>query len=335
MDRRLIDWLVDWLIDWLIDWLTDWLTDWSIDWSIDWLIWLVETRGDGKITIKLCNVWRFIAPIYSFWPSLIDFAWCRCLASLPASKKWTWRGDNIEGSVTLPVSDLVLFSLGDFIETRFPLIKALIDWLIRLFSGIGEKIDSNATFFVPDKTCTALIAGLALSYWPARISEPEKFCKPARYSEHPHPNAQDPALKHTHKLDRKKMIEAWSTSGDILWMIVVGFIIAFILAFAVGANDVANSFGTSVGSKVLTLKQACILAVIFESAGTQNKLQSFSLHPNSWEIPSFPLIYIGKWSAGATRLIKSSLINGVIAHTHAKQTVWGHDIVNPRLRSVT
>ena len=50
-------------------------------------------------------------------------------------------------------------------------------------------------------------------------------------------------------------------------MVIVGFIIAFILAFAVGANDVANSFGTSVGSKVLTLKQACILAVIFETLG--------------------------------------------------------------------
>ncbi|OQV11768.1 Sodium-dependent phosphate transporter 1 [Hypsibius exemplaris] len=63
------------------------------------------------------------------------------------------------------------------------------------------------------------------------------------------------------------MLEPWSGSGEIVWMVVVGFIIAFILAFAVGANDVANSFGTSVGSKVLTLKQACILAVIFETAG--------------------------------------------------------------------
>ncbi|XP_055328921.1 sodium-dependent phosphate transporter 2-like [Paramacrobiotus metropolitanus] len=54
---------------------------------------------------------------------------------------------------------------------------------------------------------------------------------------------------------------------DYIWVVVVGFVIAFILAFAVGANDVANSFGTSVGSKVLTLRQACILAVIFESLG--------------------------------------------------------------------
>ncbi|PAA77231.1 hypothetical protein BOX15_Mlig025555g1 [Macrostomum lignano] len=54
---------------------------------------------------------------------------------------------------------------------------------------------------------------------------------------------------------------------EYLWIVVLGFIIAFVLAFGIGANDVANSFGTSVGSKVLTLKQACILATIFETAG--------------------------------------------------------------------
>uniref|UniRef100_UPI00398F6611 sodium-dependent phosphate transporter 2 isoform X1 n=1 Tax=Pristiophorus japonicus TaxID=55135 RepID=UPI00398F6611 len=53
-----------------------------------------------------------------------------------------------------------------------------------------------------------------------------------------------------------------------MWMVIVGFIIAFILAFSVGANDVANSFGTAVGSGVVTLRQACILASIFETAGS-------------------------------------------------------------------
>nr|CDS25450.1 sodium dependent phosphate transporter 2 [Hymenolepis microstoma] len=53
-----------------------------------------------------------------------------------------------------------------------------------------------------------------------------------------------------------------------LLLVLVGFMIAFALAFGIGANDVANSFGTSVGSKVLTLKAACILATIFEIGGS-------------------------------------------------------------------
>lgn len=61
------------------------------------------------------------------------------------------------------------------------------------------------------------------------------------------------------------MIEVYSP--DLIWLIVLGFVIAFVLAFGIGANDVANSFGTSVGSKVLTVYQACTLATIFEIAG--------------------------------------------------------------------
>ncbi|XP_061118427.1 sodium-dependent phosphate transporter 1-B [Conger conger] len=59
-----------------------------------------------------------------------------------------------------------------------------------------------------------------------------------------------------------------SPMSDYLWLLILGFIIAFILAFSVGANDVANSFGTAVGSGVVTLRQACILATIFETVGS-------------------------------------------------------------------
>lgn len=55
---------------------------------------------------------------------------------------------------------------------------------------------------------------------------------------------------------------------DIYSIVGIAAIIAgFYMAWNIGANDVANAMGTSVGSGALTLKQAVIVAAIFEFAG--------------------------------------------------------------------
>ena len=51
------------------------------------------------------------------------------------------------------------------------------------------------------------------------------------------------------------------------WITIVGGAFAFFAAMGIGVNDVANAFATSVGSKALTMKQAVILASIFETSG--------------------------------------------------------------------
>lgn len=90
-----------------------------------------------------------------------------------------------------------------------------------------------------------------------------------------------------------------SDSG-LFWLVVAGFVIAFVLAFGIGANDVANSFGTSVGSKVLTLKQACILATIFEILGS---------------------ILIGAKVSGT---IRKGIVNPVVFNGHELELMLGY-----------
>ena len=50
-------------------------------------------------------------------------------------------------------------------------------------------------------------------------------------------------------------------------LIILACLFGFFMAWGVGANDVANAMGTSVGSGALTVKQAIIIAMIFEFAG--------------------------------------------------------------------
>ncbi|TCK16476.1 inorganic phosphate transporter [Marinobacterium mangrovicola] len=60
-------------------------------------------------------------------------------------------------------------------------------------------------------------------------------------------------------------MEIISQYGHIL--VILACVFGFFMAWGVGANDVANAMGTSVGSKAITLKQAIIIAILFEFAG--------------------------------------------------------------------
>ena len=60
-------------------------------------------------------------------------------------------------------------------------------------------------------------------------------------------------------------MELFTEYGTILIILAGAF--GFFMAWGVGANDVANAMGTSVGSKALTIKQAILIAMVFEFAG--------------------------------------------------------------------
>jgi inorganic phosphate transporter, PiT family len=58
------------------------------------------------------------------------------------------------------------------------------------------------------------------------------------------------------------IISQWGTV-----FLVMAVIFGFYMAYGIGANDVGNAMGTSVGSGAITVKQAIIIAAIFEFAG--------------------------------------------------------------------
>ncbi len=61
------------------------------------------------------------------------------------------------------------------------------------------------------------------------------------------------------------MSEVIAQYGTIFLAMAVIF--GFFMAWGVGANDVANAMGTSVGARAITIRQAILIAMVFEFAG--------------------------------------------------------------------
>ncbi len=52
-----------------------------------------------------------------------------------------------------------------------------------------------------------------------------------------------------------------------VWFIGLAALFGLYMTWGIGANDVANAMGTSVGSKAITVRQAILIAAIFEFGG--------------------------------------------------------------------
>ncbi|HSH84692.1 MAG TPA: inorganic phosphate transporter, partial [Guyparkeria sp.] len=81
--------------------------------------------------------------------------------------------------------------------------------------------------------------------------------------------------------------------------ILLACLFGFFMAWGVGANDVANAMGTSVGSRAITIRQAILIAVVFE--------------------------FLGAWLAGGqvTETIRKGIIDPALLENDPQLLVYG------------
>lgn len=108
--------------------------------------------------------------------------------------------------------------------------------------------------------------------------------------------------------------------------LILATIFGFFMAWGVGANDVANAMGTSVGSKAITVKQAIIIAAIFEAAGAllaggevTNTLSTGIINTSFMNVSPDILIYgmLAALLAAGTWLLIASAFGWPVSTTHS------------------
>jgi hypothetical protein len=77
-----------------------------------------------------------------------------------------------------------------------------------------------------------------------------------------------------------------SVQPEYLWIVIVGGIFTWCAAWGIGANDTANSWGSTVGAKAISVRNAAILAGIFEVT----RSCSVSQHRNCHQSELLPLV---------------------------------------------
>lgn len=114
-------------------------------------------------------------------------------------------------------------------------------------------------------------------------------------------------------------MDGWS------FYLVLACIFGFLMAWGVGANDVANAIGTSVGSKALTIRQAIIIATIFEFIGAffaggevTNTIRSGLINVEHASIDPHTMILgmLASLLAAATWLIAASRFGWPVSTSH-------------------
>lgn len=133
---------------------------------------------------------------------------------------------------------------------------------------------------------------------------------------------------------------------EFLWLVITGSFGAFGFGWGTGANDVANAFGTSIGSKTLTLKQAVILASIFEFTGAMvlgrvstdtiaggiANIDTFKTNPAVYAYGMCCTLFMGfvwqafasykEWNVSATHSIIGGIIGFALSYKGSEGVNW-------------